>query len=71
MKLNKLGENKRAEYAETALFAYTNEVGGGMDESSITDLLTDLRHLCDKQGYDFADLDKRAYIHYCGEKHER
>jgi hypothetical protein len=37
-------------------------------ESSITDILADLRHLCDKNGLDFATRDKTAYMHYLAEK---
>ena len=32
------------------------------------DVLTDLRHLCDVNGWDFADLDRQAYDHYATEK---
>jgi hypothetical protein len=36
--------------------------------ANIVDMLTDLRHLCDEQNDDFAELDKMAYRHYIEEK---
>lgn len=33
-------------------------------EANITDMLTDLRHLCDYKSYDFADCNRIAYTHY-------
>jgi hypothetical protein len=33
----------------------------------VIDILADLRHLCDKRGWDFGDLDRIAYGHYCTE----
>ena len=36
---------------------------------NVTDMLTDLRHLCDVNGWDFADLDRQAYEHYIGERY--
>ena len=35
---------------------------------NVIDMLTDLRHLCDVKGWDFADLDRQAYQHYIEEK---
>jgi len=35
---------------------------------NVTDMLTDLRHLCDVKGWDFADLDRQAYQRYLTEK---
>ena len=32
-----------------------------------TDMLTDLRHLCDAKGLDFAALDRLACMHYSDE----
>lgn len=37
-------------------------------QENVTDMLTDLRHLCDVNGWDFADLDRQAYQHYVTEK---
>ena len=36
-------------------------------EDGITDLLTDIRHLCDAMKLDLAELDSRAYRHYLAE----
>jgi len=33
----------------------------------IVDMLTNLRHLCDREDLDFADLDRRASNHYVDE----
>jgi len=44
----------------------------GYDEpnnaTSVTDVLTDLRHLCEAHGWDFDALDRMAYQHYLAEK---
>jgi len=44
------------------------EAGENDPEACITDLLADLRHLCDVLGLDFADLDEGAYGHYVEER---
>ena len=36
---------------------------------SITDLLSDIRHLCDGLGLDFAKLDRAGYENYSLERH--
>ncbi len=36
-------------------------------EESVTDLLADIRHWCDRHGEDFARLDRMAYEHYSTE----
>lgn len=36
--------------------------------ANITDMLTDLRHLCDAEGLSFADLDRMAYGLYVPER---
>ena len=38
---------------------------------NITDMLADLRHLCDAKNIDFADRDRIAYDHYLAESHTR
>jgi len=38
------------------------------DEWIIIDLLTDLRHLCDRHDLCFAGLDRIAYAHYATER---
>ena len=37
------------------------------ERCNVTDMLTDLRHLCDAEGWDFAELDRQAYAHYTAE----
>jgi hypothetical protein len=46
--------NERASYANTALSAFVNEVAWGEqdDEEMIGDLLCNIRHLADAQGWD-------------------
>lgn len=44
--------------------AYEDE----MPEQCITDLLADLRHLCDSLGLDFGALDRAAYVAYARER---
>ncbi len=39
------------------------------EHCNVIDMLTDLRHLCDVNGWDFADLDRQAYQHYIGERY--
>lgn len=36
---------------------------------NVTDMLTDLRHLCDAKKIDFAARNRIAYTHYCAETH--
>lgn len=36
-------------------------------EVNVIDLLTDIRHVCDRYGWNFADLDRQAYQHYIAE----
>lgn len=47
-------------------YAYAEE-----RESAIVDVLTDLRHLCQVEGFDFANLDARAADHYAVERSGR
>lgn len=42
---------------------YTHEI-----EEGISDLLSDIRHLCDSMNIDFAKCDRRAYYNYVEEK---
>ena len=41
----------------------------GDPETVITDMLADLRHLCDAVGLEFHACDRMAYAHYTDEKH--
>src|SRR4051794_20270510 len=39
---------------------------------AVSDILADLRHICDEKGFDFAELDRVGYAHYraeIGSKH--
>lgn len=59
--------------ARGALIGKALEAAGyeGSDDWSATvaDALSDLRHLCDTHGLDFANCDRLAYGHYCAELH--
>ncbi len=47
--------------------------GYGTDDTvqgCLIDFLADARHLCDREGEDFARLDRIAYQHYLTEIHE-
>ena len=39
-----------------------------LEDYTITDMLADLRHLCDALGLDYGKLDDMAYQHYTEEK---
>ena len=51
--------------AERAQIAVDLQEEGG--DTGIVDLLANLRHLCDREGLDFAELDSMAYAHYIAE----
>ena len=53
----------RAQFAERHL----PSEGETLDKR-ITAALADLRHLCDREGLDFADLDRSAYTYYSLER---
>jgi len=58
------------ERAEKAYRAVLNYESDSSVEECISDLLSDLRHLCDESGYDFAERDEvgqRNYIAELGE----
>ena len=68
MKLTK-ANNKRADLAQKAVV--DSGIGDLADmQCGIIDTLANLRHLCDRSDYDFAELDGIAYRHYTEEKHE-
>lgn len=52
--------------AKRALLAAYDESSD--PQASVVDLLADLRHLCDRMGWDFAKLDRAAYPRYADEK---
>lgn len=60
----------RCEAARFALASHSWSKGETMEESatSIIDLLADLRHFCDAEILDFADLDRVAGTHYHAER---
>src|SRR4051794_28918706 len=62
-----------AERAEKAYRAILNYEDDSSPEECISDLLGDLRHLCDESGYDFAERDdvgRRNYETELGEEAE-
>jgi hypothetical protein len=46
----------------------TGYAGEAIDPANITDVLTDLRHLCDRRDYDFHDMVHSSYLHYAEER---
>ena len=44
---------------------------GPLGETVLTDLLADLRHLCDRLQHDFATLDRLASLNYVNETRSR
>jgi len=62
---------KRAQKAVTMLrTVYQNHPTRVVPED-VTDALTDLRHLCDRRGWDFGARDRSAYSHYIEELNGR
>ena len=57
--------NERAKHLQKELHRLYDPHGG---RDHVTDMLTDLRHLCDFYGWNFADADRSAYNHYLSEK---
>lgn len=55
---------KRAKRAAKTLKEYGYPIE---DECAVTDILTDLRHLCDRDGYDFGNLLRISENHYAEE----
>jgi hypothetical protein len=53
----------RAEWAETALRAFQEETGTD-DEDMLADLLCDMMHWCDREGFVFKEALRRATSHY-------
>lgn len=56
-----------AERAEKAYRAVLNYESDSSVEECISDLLGDLRHLCDESGYDYAERDGVGYRNYLAE----
>lgn len=69
--------SQRARRADAAVYVNARNMPPSRDERTIpgdpdaqdnvTDLLANLRHLCDARGWDFAALDKTAHTHYLAE----
>jgi hypothetical protein len=58
------GQNaRRAEWAAIALDAFQGETGTD-DEDVLADLLCDLLHWCDREGYAFKEALRRGKSHY-------
>jgi hypothetical protein len=55
--------DKRAAWAAIAIAAF-QKATGTEDEDALCDLLADLRHWADRQGYDFEAASARANNHY-------
>jgi len=68
----KPGTLHSAALAKRALAAsYEEATGTKAHPEIITDLLTDLRHLCDRLGWSYADADDSAHGHYLAEIGQR
>ena len=63
----------RANRVARALVFYQDALQerGPLGETVLTDLLADLRHLCDRLRLDFATLDRLASLNYVNETHAR
>lgn len=60
-----MSTNTRAARGNTALSAWINECGDqGDEETNLSDMLTDLRHLANALGLDWLEIDDRALGHY-------
>jgi len=62
----------RAETAAKGVRAACKDRGDciTIDQDSLMDLLADLRHLCDRDGLDFAECDRTAQDYYVGDLEE-
>lgn len=62
----------RAEWAREALDGFIAETGNasGTTDEHVSDLLCDLRHLCDAEGVEWAAMIRRANMHYRAEIEE-
>lgn len=67
----KADNDARASFGAAVLVAYAERVGGESNEvdTQLSDLLADLRHLCDALGLDYDAADATAHMHYCREIH--
>lgn len=58
---------KRAEWAAHILRKFADITNSDLYVDAMTDLVADLRHLCDREELDWGWIDKRAYDHYLAE----
>ena len=66
----------RAQYGLGTVNAYRELIGrsrgsvdeGSVDEDSVTDMLTDVRHMCHSLDIDFYKCNFAALLHFCAEK---
>lgn len=64
--------NERAAWAQTALSAFVNEVGTNDDVATdVSDLIGDLMHLADAEGFDIEEAVRMARANYYAEIDER
>ena len=56
--------DQRAEWAQLALTPFCHATGSWDPDESITDLIADLMHLCDRSGLDPQTIITRAIDHY-------
>jgi len=57
---------KRAEWAASCIRHFQCHTGTDW-EDAVSDLLCDLRHFCDREGFDFSYESARAQMHYGAE----
>lgn len=62
-----ISNKQRAKRVSQALRSYGTD---DTDEGCLIDLLTDIRHWCDRHGESYAMLNRMAYEHYLAELHE-
>ena len=61
----------RAQYGLKTIQAYRDLIGrerGSVDEDAVTDMLTDVWHMCHSLDIDFHKCHSAALLHFCAEK---
>lgn len=67
----RLTNSTRARRARQTLTYYKENClveGGPVGKEDVTDILTDLRHLCDSNNWGYASVDRRAREHFMYER---
>lgn len=62
---------QRAQYGLKTIEAYRSLIGrerGVVDEDAVTDMLTDVWHMCESLGIDMHKCHTAALLHFCAEK---